>query len=833
MDAHTLLELDYGNIREDVSSFCVSEEGKSAFLLRDPSSEPARIEYLKSLGKEWTVYLSAKKTDALHSWNPIAQSVKSLAVSGSVLDESAIFDLGLFCRCVKTVREAVLGAETELGLKNLSSLANSLPSVEIADAENRIFRVINSDGEMRDLPPLREFRAKIHALNSNIKRILKNFTSDSRYSAVLESSLPVFRNGRQLLAVKSAHRRAIKGIVHEVSQSGMTVFIEPEDSVRCSNELVQAEYDLNAEIRRILIVLCAELRPFCTVFNQSLTTMQEFDCTLAAAKWGLAHGAVFAQRTHEEPLLLLGARHPLLGEAVVPVDVRFMDGRRILIISGPNAGGKTVALKIIALFAAMNQSGFPIPAREGSRLPIFDDIFADIGDAQSLETSLSTFSGRLKNIARAVNFAGKNSLVLLDEFGSGTDPAEGAAIAMAVLDALIEKGACVLITTHQGAIKNYGYANAHCINASVEFDTDTQSPTYRLLTGVPGESRALEVAQKSGLPQSVVQAAHNYCQGGRADVSSLIAGLTEKHSAADALLAELSVREAELAELKARLNAQSLEIRQAEHELKKMRKRDADDFLLQARKDIANLVRRLKEGELTKEKTKESALYLDRLKQELGERETALEKEEEKLALEQKQLESAPQQKDCSVRHKKTKKRVKNAEALKNAVSLAKNTNRAAYAAPVKLAAGVEVLYGKSKRRGVIDSPAGNGGWNVLFGSIKMMIKERDLIPVSKTEQPAAPSYTVDLAEENKDAHPAFELRLLGLRAEEAIKTLEKQLDLCTLHNFKTFSVIHGKGEGILQQAVQDYLSNCSTVESFAFAPPEDGGSGKTYVKLR
>ena len=831
MDAHTLLELDYDKVREDVSSFCVSEEGKAASLLQEPSSDPAHIEYRKSLGREWTVYVSAKSSRALHSWNPITQTIKSLAVSGAALDESAIFDLGIFCRCVKTLRQTLLGAKTELGLKNLCALANTLPAAEIEDAESRIFRIINADGQLRDLSPLRELRAKIQGLHAHIKRILKNFTTDARYSAILESSLPVFRSRRQLLAVKSAHRRSIKGIVHEVSQTGMTVFIEPEDAVRCSNELVQAEYDLNAEIRRILSVLSIELRPFCAVFTQSLAIMQEFDGTLAAAQWGLTHNAVFAQNVREEALLLLGARHPLLGEAVVPVDVRFMDGRRILIISGPNAGGKTVALKTIALFAAMNQSGFPIPAQEGSRLPVFANIFADIGDAQSLETSLSTFSGRLKNIARAVNFAGKDSLVLLDEFGSGTDPAEGAAIAMAVLDALIEKGACVLITTHQGAIKNYGYANAHCINASVEFDMNTQTPTYRLLMGVPGESRAFEVAQKSGLPQSVVQAARKYCQSGRADISSLIAGLAEKHAAADALLTKLAAQETELAQLKAVLDAQSLQIRQAEHELKKERKRDADDFLLQARKDIAHLVRRLKEGELTKEKTKEAAQYLDGLKKELTEREAALEKAEESLTREQEQLESTPKAKTPSARHKKNKKRVKNSEALKNAISLAKNTRTDA--APIKLEAGVEVFYGKSKRSGIIASSAGGSCWNVLFGSIKMTVKERDLTPIAQTEQPAVPSYTVDLAEENKDARPAFELRLLGLRSADAVKTLERQLDLCTLHNFKTFSVIHGKGDGILQQAVQDYLSNCSAVESFTFAPPEDGGSGKTYVTLR
>lgn len=255
------------------------------------------------------------------------------------------------------------------------------------------------------------------------------------------------------------------------------------------------------------------------------------DSTCAAAKYQSEVHGVFAENydTEKESPLILNARHPLLAEKAVPVTINFMFGKKVMIITGPNTGGKTVTLKTVALFSLMNQAGFPIPADEGTRLPFFNSIFADIGDEQSIDESLSTFSSRMKNIALALENADEKSLVLLDELGTGTDPLEGGAIAMAVIDSLLEKNSFVLVTTHHGVLKNYGYTNSKCVNASVEFNSESLRPTYKLLVGVSGESHAIDIALNSGLPQNVVEQAKSYISNQQADVSSLIKGLTEKH----------------------------------------------------------------------------------------------------------------------------------------------------------------------------------------------------------------------------------------------------------------------------------------------------------------
>ena len=249
---------------------------------------------------------------------------------------------------------------------------------------------------------------------------MQRYTSDQKFHNILESTVPVLRNGRQVLAVKSNQQNSIPGIIHEVSQTAKTVYIEPEEAVRCSNELVQKENELLQVINRILTELTSSLRPYISAFEQSLPLMTFFDTTLAAAKWGMAHVCVYAQSIKDRslPPFLLQARHPLLGDKAVPIDIRFMEGKRVLIITGPNTGGKTVTLKTFALLSMLNQAGFPIPCAEGTMLPVFHELYADIGDEQSLDQNLSTFSGHMKNIAEAVMHADENTLVLLDELGS-------------------------------------------------------------------------------------------------------------------------------------------------------------------------------------------------------------------------------------------------------------------------------------------------------------------------------------------------------------------------------------------------------------------------------
>lgn len=836
MDKKTLTELDYYRIRDMVASHCLAEESSFIMSRMEPLADAEEIEKNKKLSIEWFRFISTTRSPALKGWNPVYPVFKIISTEGSTLTLEQTKDLGLFCNCVYNVRSSIENNSRELSLDSLDSLVKTLP--DLGPVSSAIFRIITSDGELRDLPQISAIHSKIASLNAKIKGIMQGFTGSSRYADVLESTVPVLRGGRQVLAVKSNRRSAVPGIIHEMSQSGQTVYIEPDEAVKCSNDLVEAEFELSAEIRKILTELADKIRPYNDDLKTALKIMEKLDITHAAARWGKDVNGVYAAQCREnEPLQLLKARHPLLGEKAVPIDVRFMPGKRILIITGPNTGGKTVTLKTIALFAMLNQTGFPVPAAEGTRLPVFKGVYADIGDEQSMDESLSTFSGHMKNIAKAVRYVNEDSLVLLDELGSGTDPQEGAAISMAVLDRLIEKRAWVLITTHQGVIKNYGYTHPECINASVEFNSNTLSPTYNLLMGIPGESHALDIAKRSGLPKDIVEKAREYIVSEKTDVSALIKGLTKKHAEIDEMASSFNLRQAELEEHILRNEEKTLELRKKELELKEGFQKESQEFLAESRRKLENLVRMIKEGEITREKTLGVKSFIKELSEDVEDAAERLENEEAELA---RQMEALAEKVKNRVSHKSTKKRRKLADALESATSIASDRQNEKSADGKKhvqlevleFAVGASVTAGKNKQEGVIVAAKGKAQWDVQFGSVRMTVKQKDLTLVSSPKK-RTPTYTLDLAGDSKDSKPAYELRLLGMHSDEAVRVLERQIDLCILSNLKNFSVIHGNGNGVLRQSVQDYLSNSPSVLDFHFARPEEGGFGKTYVTLR
>lgn len=842
MNSNTLTEIDFYRIRNEVAGFCVSEEGKKSLLEREPLTSIKDIENLKNLSREWVSFISVSKTSPFSGWEPIHPLFAIIKTNGASLTLEQVRYLGQFTKNVAKVKEAVSQHVIDLELKLLPSECAKMPDGE--ETERKIYHIITPDGEMRDLPEIAAIRKQIANLNQKIKQIMQQYTSDQKLSGILESTVPVLRNGRQVLAVKASQQNRIPGIIHEVSQTAQTVYIEPDEAVCCSNELIQKEYELQQVINQILADLTADLQPSIPFFRDSLPVMCLFDATLAAARWGNEHDCVYADIAKGEPPYLRQARHPLLGEKAVPIDVRFMDGKRVLIITGPNTGGKTVTLKTFALFAMLNQAGLPVPAEEGTRLPVFTDVFADIGDSQNMDMNLSTFSGHMKNIAAAVEGAGPQTLVLLDELGSGTDPQEGTAISMSVLDRLIEKQSFVLVTTHMGILKNYGYTNPACVNASVEFDKGTLSPSYHLLMGVPGESHALDIAAKSGLPAEIVKHAREYIATEQADVSALIRGLNRKHVELNKIQKEAEKAEAQAQEKYEKLKVRELDLRRKENDLKKGKQQELNDFLIHSRRQLENLVRTLKEGEVTREKTLGVKQFISDLTSETERLENKIETEEEKLARDEATFaaEQAAAKKHPGS-NKKTKKKLSTAEALALAtptVGFVEGNGKAGKSnqnevKKLQFEPGAAVIAGNNKNQGILIAKSGKNAWQVQFGSVKMTMKEKDLKLVQSNENAVlTPSVTYDLANTGDEVErPVFELRLLGMRAEEAIHALEHQLDLCALNNFPHFSVIHGKGDGILQQAVRDYLSHCSIVASFEQAPAEDGGAGKTYVTLK
>ena len=847
MNKKTLTQIDYYRIRDEIAEYCVSQEGKKNILEREPFKAIEEIEKNKNLSREWEKYFSKNYSNPLFGWENIKNLLPIIKMNGSSLTLEQVNNLGHFILSVNNVKKAIENHKIELELTLLPEQIYQIPDLQ--DAEKKIFRVISTDGQMKELPEIVDIRKQIASLNSKIKTIMQGFTSNSKFHGVLESQVPVLRNGRQVLAVKASLQNRVPGIIHEVSQTAQTVFVEPQEAVLCSNELLQKEFELQAVIKKILTELTQSLQPSIPLFRDALPVMCLLDTTQAAQRWGNEHNCCYAQNAINEPPMLIKARHPLLGEKAVPIDIKFMSEKKVLIITGPNTGGKTVSLKTFALLSMLNQSGFPIPADEGTRLPVFSNVFADIGDDQSLDQSLSTFSGHMKNIAQAVKSATDKTLILLDELGSGTDPQEGTAIAMAVLDKLIEKKSFVLVTTHQGILKNYGYTNEYCINASVEFNQNTLSPNYHLLMGVPGESHALDIAKKSGLPSEICKAAQDYILTEQADVSALIRGLNKKHIELNKIQKQNEKLLSENQEKFEKLKKKELELRRKENELKKGKQQELNDFLIHSRRQLENLVRTLKEGEITREKTLAVKQFINDLTKNTEHLEQKIEAEEEKLAKDEQDFAKQIASKNHHTSTKKTKRKMSNSEALKYAsplVTQIENSDFPKKSVAIKTNAvfepGAYVTAGTNNSEGILIEETRKGVWQVQFGSVKMSVKQKDLKLSDNQERTLTPSVSIDINSKEVNGNiivekdiprPVFELRLLGMRSEEALRSLERQIDLCLLNNFLHFSVIHGKGDGILQQVVQDYLSHSSVVASFEFAPAEDGGAGKTYVTLK
>lgn len=853
VDEKTLQQLDFLRIRASIAACCFSQEGQELAESRLPLVDGQKISRLKAASSQWMTYLDSARPLPLTGWEPVQPTAEILGVANSVLSQQELHVLARFSSITMQTAKALLSAAASLPIPDLTELARSIP--DLSQPIHLIGRVLDKGGQLRDLPELREIRANIARIRREIDSAIRRYTSDSSLKDALQSDVPVLRSDRQVLAVRSGSRSRIRGIIHEVSQTGHTVYIEPEEVVRKNNELVQEEFALSAEIRRIFRELTASLAPFHQDIVIALDAMTQLDSAYGAARWAINHKAIFAQDLPPESQpKLLQARHPLLGDQAVPIDLVFPPDCRVLIITGPNTGGKTVTLKTLALFTLLNQSGFPLPAGEGTALPLCSGVFADIGDEQSLDQSLSTFSGHMKNIGQMVEQSDGKSLILLDELGSGTDPQEGGAIAMAVLDALIKRGDLVVVTTHHGVLKNYGHTQPTCTNASAEFDEGTLAPTYRIRTGIPGESRALDIARRNGLPAAIVDQAALYMEGEQADISAMIASLTQKHQDADKLSQELKLEQQNILEKRRQADLKELQLRQREQELSRQDQREGRIFLAESRRMLENLVRELREGELTKAKTQSVKQFIAQMDEAIKEQDRRLETEEENLLQTTAEIEETYKNMPVSpaVTKNTRRKRLKNKEALALARGVSGEPEPGLDAhpksKPLVFQEGAPVATVSGNRSGTLLRQNGKNSWLVQIGSLKLTMKEKDLRLLEPI--PASPANSVEYSLEKEGAsqlsadqdrsfvkdssteRPVLELRLLGMRCEEAVRALEKQLDLASMQGLRNFSIIHGKGNGILQQAVHDYLSHYPGVTDFHFARPEEGGTGKTYVVL-
>jgi len=773
MDSRTLKLLEFDKIFKFLEKECLSAEGRKLLNEQEFFTERKKLTSFHEIIGEVKRYLESDyRFPDLHFPDILPFVIRS-GKSGAVLEGEELYSIADYC--ISSHRFKMYFTDNKLpGIKNVIALVSEIG--DFSTLIKKITSVLDPLGNVREnYPLLKKMRNGLVNLRREMDSMSSRYMRDQKN--IWQADVPTLRDGRTVLPLKANYRGRVQGIVYTVSGKGATVYIEPFDIMELNNKITIRENEIILVIRKILKEITEEVGEKHEELLLLINQVSFIDTLLARARFSVRCNGRRADLT-ENSIKLSGARHLLLGNAVVPIDVSLGKDLNALIITGPNAGGKTVTLKTIGLLALMNQFGMEIPAEEGSALPIYDAVYADIGDDQSLADSLSTFSAHMKNISKIIKNATSHTLVLLDEIGSGTDPAEGSSIAMAVLDNLIKKRSVVITTSHHGLLKNYGYTREHVSNASMEFDTVHHTPTYRIVFGMPGESHALEIAKLSGLSKDVIQQAENYLHSEQHDVSSMIKELERKQR-------EIFEREKSLLSEIKQFDLKVLELKQKEFFLKKKGSGELQKYLTESRKNLENLVKELREGELSREKTVKVKQFLSGIEKKASQEKTIIKRITEETVADNRNLEP-----------------------------------------------GMYVEIGSFKRPGHLIRKEKNGNWLIQTGAVKMSFPPGEIKPALKREKQSK-DFTVAISQVLSTNHPSFTLDIRGMRAEEALSTMTKQLDNAIMSGMREFYVIHGKGEGALSRIVHDVLRRSENIKEFSFAKPEDGGAGKTIVRLK
>lgn len=812
MTSHTLEVLEFFRIAELIAGYCKSQEARERCLQKRPLHDAAAIAVAKELGRDILSFLQVDEPLPIKTLPPLEGVLKQLHTAGVCLTIEELYAAGLLALQVDELK--AWSVKQKRAESAACVLIESMPS--LPQTAQAVFSFIDKNGALRDIPSLTAIQKKMQRIEADIEKTMRSYCTDESTKGMLQTPAPVLRNGRQVIAVRSNFKGRIKGIIHEYSQSGQSFYLEPEGIVLRNNELMRAQAEYEQELHRLLMSISAKLAEEAHALEQAYALVLELDCAAAAARWAYTENGVFVPDTgNAQYFYLQAARHPLLGAAAIPIDLKLAPDERILIITGPNTGGKTVSLKTAALFVLLNQTGWPVLAGEETRLPVFRYVGCAIGDEQSLDRSLSTFSAYMRTVGELLEAADEESLILLDELGSGTDPQEGGALAMAILDELVARRSRVLVTSHHGVLKNYAYRKSGCVNASVSFDEATLRPSYRILMGIPGESRAVDIAEKNGLSPAIIRAARAYMADSSADAAALIKGLMEKHTQLAVFEREKEKAEKALKEKQRRCDLNALKLRQKELLLRSQGYKRLNDLFEKKRNEIENLVREIQEGELTHEKTSKLKQFFADFGKMLAEEQTDIRNEQDELSAAQQAIRNQEQ------------------EQGKSSNGMSANGVPAA-GAPINetLAESMEVFIPHLHRRGVIIRKE-KKNWLVAVDTVKMTFPADKLEPLTPSAAPLRAPQVVVEAELHQESRPELELRLLGMRLDEAEKHLQNQLDLALMHNMQEFSIVHGKGNGVLQTMVQEKLAAAPYVAEFFFARPEHGGTGKTIVRLR
>lgn len=669
--------------------------------------------------------------------------------------------------------------------------------VEFTALEKEISRCILTEDEMADnaSPKLKDIRRSIHQQNQAIKNKLSRIITSSSNKTYLQDAIVTMRDGRYVIPVKQEYRSFFPGMVHDQSKGGATLFIEPQGVVELNNKLRELEVEEQLEIARILAELSSRVAEHYREIRSNLELLTKLDFIMAKGKLSCKMHASEPKIDIDGELRLISARHPLIEyKKVVPVDIRIGGDYRTLIITGPNTGGKTVSLKTAGLLVMMAQSGLHIPASHASTLPIFGEVFADIGDEQSIEQSLSTFSSHMKNIVSIIDKASYDSLVLVDELGAGTDPTEGAALAIAILERFYDSGALTMATTHYNELKKYALATSGVENAAMEFDVETLTPTYRLLIGVPGKSNAFEISKKLGLSESVIERASEHIKHGDMEFENVISSIEDdkRKAAADRLDAE-SMR-AEIEERLKKLEEKEKAISEKRADIISEAKREARELLRETKSAVKDVQKDLRRLQKSGAHTNLNTGALEKSRRKINEAEDLV---SEKVV---KQVNSEPVSADT-----------------------------------LKIGDRVKLLT-IGQNGTILSLPDEKGNLMINIGALKVKARLQDLMLINegKDRKPQAKSSSkYGSLLRSKSSSVSASINVMGKNLEDALADVEKYLDDVYMAGLDMVSIIHGRGGGILKDGIRQMLKRKKYVDSYGAASYNDGGEGVTVVRMK
>lgn len=783
MNEKTLKVLEWQNIVEALKTFAVTAKGKLRCEKMQFYTDFDKIRSELSLTSETKWFLDMLLNPSFEDIFDIEEYVKFTRMH-KILSSQELFEIGKTLRASRNLASFITRNSRQT--PTLEKLASKLFFNK--ETEEYILSKFTPSGDIKEdaTSKLKRLNDALRDQNVNLKQKLSELAS--QYATFLQETTPTMRGDRYVLAVKIENKAHVKGIVHDVSSSGATIFVEPKQIIPIANGIKEIELKIEAEIKEILTDLSLKVRDFADEILEGLKILAELDFTFAKAAYSIVLKGIEPQLNKEKTIRLQRAKHPILLkllDRVVPNDIELGKSFDTLIITGSNTGGKTVTLKTLGLLLLMTKAGLHIPCTEASIYP-FDKIFADIGDEQSVMQSLSTFSGHIHNLREILNNSNDNTVVLLDEIGVGTDPQEGSALAQAVLEFLHNKGAKTVITTHYGELKALAFEHERYENASVEFDSATLKPTYKLNIGIPGSSNALFIAEILGINNEIIQNAKNIYFNIKDNTGKTLEGLQkiqreltinnetvkQKREEAEKIKDEYEIRLASLKEQKTKtLSAYK-------------RKFQAD--LDNARGEIKTIMQEIY-AQKSEKLTRRAAAKLNKIESDI------------KSDFAQEENELAPKFKEIDWNILKIGDTV-----------LLKDLNQPAV---------------------IIELPDKNNNVKVQIGLLKTIVKKNKIAKASKNLHIAQPKSTK--SPRLKREHIPHDLSLRGIRVEEALDTLEKYLDSAAFGGLSTVCIIHGHGTGVLKEAVRNYLKDSPYIKKFRPGEDGEGADGVTVVELR